>query len=62
MTNDAHNLVFCSICERKFFTSEVKEVDDFDARGNHRYLSICKECESDFDKMDISFDFVSKKE
>lgn len=50
-------LVRCSICERQFPPDELKEADDFDPQGNHRYLMICEECESYFDKLDISFNF-----
>jgi hypothetical protein len=52
----------CSICERKFPVGQIKEADDFDARGNHRYLNVCEECESDFDQIGISFNFVVDKE
>lgn len=59
--NDARDcaprLVRCSICERQFPPDELKDADDFDPHGNHRYLMICEECESDFDKLDISFNF-----
>tara|TARA_R110002074_G_scaffold102966_1_gene222397 strand:- start:603 stop:1115 length:513 start_codon:yes stop_codon:yes gene_type:complete len=51
------NHVRCSICERQFSQDELKEADDFDPQGNHRYLNICGECEDDFDKIDITFNF-----
>jgi hypothetical protein len=38
-------LVSCSICEMRFPEEELKEADDLDPQGNHRYLSICEECE-----------------
>ena len=50
-------LVRCSICERYSRASELKEADDYDPQGNHRYLQICPECEDDFEKMDITFSF-----
>jgi hypothetical protein len=47
----------CSICERKFPSESLKEADDFDQQGNHRYLLICSECEADFDSANITFNF-----
>jgi len=50
-------LVRCSICERQFPSEQIKDADDFAPQGNHRYLQICEECEADFDKLDITFNF-----
>jgi hypothetical protein len=47
----------CSICERQFQQDELKEADDFDPQGNHRYLNICEECEDGLDKVGVTFDF-----
>ena len=47
----------CSICEREFPTEELKEADDFSPTGEHVYLLVCSGCESDFEEMDIVFNF-----
>jgi len=46
-------LARCSICKRKFPPEELIEADDLDPQGNHRYLSVCEECESGFSKNEL---------
>jgi hypothetical protein len=53
--------ICCSTCERSFSPDKLKQANTFDANGKLCFIYVCKECESDFDELGISFDFTLEK-
>jgi hypothetical protein len=53
--------ICCSTCERSFSPDKLKQANTFDAKGKLCFIYVCKECESDFDELGISFDFTLEK-